>query len=355
VLFRSFPDYLRDGIEMLSQRRVTGISTEGKSLILENERINYDKLIIACGSKPFIPSSIDAEKGGVFTFKSLSDTDKIARWDGRSAVVIGSGPIGLEAGLALRRKGYHVVILELLPHVLPKAFDEYPAGLVKEILERNGIEVFERERLVEIQGTERVSAAITDKRTIKCDTVILATGMKPRGSWVFGKVDVGERGGILVNEKMATSVADIFACGDCVDAPDLITGQPVSSMLWHNARRQGEIAGYNAAGITMEYAGSLNVTGINIFGIQAVSVGMTGNEASEGLDVIEREREDAYQRVIFQRSEVVGVQSVNWGEDIGLLLTSLIRKEKVAGISDALAKRRPPLRGTRPFVWFGRC
>ena len=79
---------------------------------------------------------------------------------------MGSGPIGLEAGMALKRNGYHVVILELLSHVLPRVFDEHPAAIIKSLLEQRGIEVLERERLVEIMGKDSVSGITTDKRTI---------------------------------------------------------------------------------------------------------------------------------------------------------------------------------------------
>ena len=245
---------------------------------------------------------------------------------------MGSGPIGLEAGMALKTKGYDVIILELLSHLLPKAFDEHPAAMIKSMLNRGGIEVLEGERLVEIMGSDRVSGITTDKRTIKCDTVILAMGMKPRGSWVVGKVEMGKHGGILVSDEMATSLPDVFACGDCVDARDLITGRPMPSMLWHNARRQGEVAGYNAAGISAELNGSLNVTGVDIFGTQAVSIGINGSDGISGLEVIERKRAGAYQRVFLQKSEVVGAQSVNWSEDMGRLLTSIVRKETAGGL-----------------------
>lgn len=349
VIIKDFSEYSGNGIQLLLRQNVTDVNVEDKRVILEKGILAYDKLIIATGSKPIIPPSIRPEKDGVFTFKSLTDADRIARWKGRSAVVAGSGPIGLEAAVALKRRGYGVVVVELLPHILPAVFDAYPAGLIKETLEQNGIEVLVEEKLTQILGPDRVSGVTTDKRTIACDTVILATGMKPRGSWVFGKVKLGGHGGISVNDRMETSLPDVFACGDCVDAKDLITGQAVSSMLWHNARRQGEVAGYNAAGMSREYDGSLNTTGLNLFGLQAVSIGMTGNEVAEGAEVIEREREGGYQRLILQGSEVVGVQAVNWSEDVGYLLASIARKEKVAGIADALSKRKPPLR-VRPFV-----
>jgi NADH oxidase (H2O2-forming) len=266
VFIKDFAEYARDGIQLVSSQKVTGVNIEDKRVILEKAHLVYDKLIIAAGSKPLIPTSAPAQKSGVFTFKSLSDADKLVRWKGRSAVIVGSGPIGLEAGMALKKRGYRVVVLELLPHILPKVFDAQPAARIKQILERNGVEVSEGERLVEILGTDSVSAVATDKRTIRCDTVIFAVGMVPRGSLVFGKVKRGEYGGIAVNERMEASLEDVFACGDCVDAKDLITGCPVSSMLWHNARRQGEVAGSNAAGVPLEYSGSPNVTGLHLFG-----------------------------------------------------------------------------------------
>ena len=354
VIIKNFSEYSRDRISLLSSQKVVGMSVEDKRVILEKGSLPYDKLIIATGSKPVIPPGITLDKSGIFTFKSLRDADKISRWKGHVAVVVGSGPIGLEAGMALQRKGYHVVILELLSHVLPRVFDEHPAAIIKSLLDQRGIEVLEREKLVEIMGRDSVSGITTDKRTIPCDTVVLATGMKPRGSWVIGKVDIGKHGGILVSDTMATSLPDVFACGDCVDAKDLVTGRPAPGMLWHNARRQGEVAGYNAAGVSVHYDGSLNVTGVTIFGTQAVSIGIGSSDSLSGLEVIERKREGAYQRVLLQNAEVVGAQSVNWSEDMGRLLTSIVRKEIAGATVDAITKKRVALRTMRPFAYVQR-
>ena len=354
VIIKNFSEYSRDSISLLSSQKVVGMSVEDKRVILEKESLPYDKLIIATGSKPVIPAGVTVDKSGVFTFKSLKDADKISRWKGHVAVVVGSGPIGLEAGMALQRKGYYVVILELLSHVLPRVFDEHPAAIIKSLLAQRGIEVLEREKLVEIMGRDSVSGITTDKRTIPCDTVVLATGMKPRGSWVIGKVDIGKHGGILVSNTMATSLPDVFACGDCVGAKDMVTGRSAPSMLWHNARRQGEVAGYNAAGVSVHYDGSLNVTGVTIFGTQAVSIGISSSDGFSGLEVIERKREGAYQRVLLQNAEVVGAQSVNWSEDMGRLLTSIVRKEIAGASVDAITKKRVALRTMRPFAYVQR-
>ena len=293
VIIKNFSEYSGDGIGLLSSQRVTDIDVEGKRVILENGSLGYDKLIVAAGSRPVTPPSIRVEKDGVFTFKSLADANKIARWQGRSAVIVGSGPIGLEAGMALKRRGYQVVVVELLDHILPKAFDAYPARLIKQILEENGIRVLDGERLVEVLGTKAVSGIATDKRTIACDTVVLAMGMKPRGISLFDNIKTGENGGISVNDRMETSLTGIYACGDCVDARDLITGRDVNSMLWHNARRQGEVAGCNAGGMSVEYGGSLNDTGLNLVGMQAVSVGLSANVEAWMLMSSERKEEAA--------------------------------------------------------------
>jgi NADH oxidase (H2O2-forming) len=354
VIIKDFSEYSRDRISLLSSQKVVGMSVDEKRVVLERESLPYDKLIIAAGSKPVIPDGITVDKSGIFTLKSLKDADKISRWKGHVAVVAGSGPIGLEAGMALKRRGYHVVILELLSHVLPRVFDEHPAAIIKSLLEQRGIEVLEREKLVEIMGRDSVSGVTTDKRTITCDTVVLATGMKPRGSWVIGKVDIGKHGGILVSDTMATSLPDVFACGDCVDARDLVTGRSAPSMLWHNARRQGEVAGYNAAGVSVKYDGSLNVTGVTIFGTPAVSIGTGSTDGLSGLEVIERKRDGAYQRVLLQHSEVIGAQSINWSEDMGRLLTSMVRKEIAVASVDAITRKRVPLRTMRPFAYVQR-
>jgi NADPH-dependent 2,4-dienoyl-CoA reductase/sulfur reductase-like enzyme len=125
-------------------------------------------------------------------------------------------------------------------------------------------------------------------------------------------------------------------------------------MLWHNARRQGEVAGYNAAGVSVHYDGSLNVTGVTIFGTQAVSIGISSSDGFSGLEVIERKREGAYQRVLLQNAEVVGAQSVNWSEDMGRLLTSIVRKEIAGASVDAITKKRVALRTMRPFAYVQR-
>jgi NADH oxidase (H2O2-forming) len=349
VFVREFPDYSRENIQLITSKKAIALDLEQKNVILQAESIDYDKLIIATGSKPIVPSVKGINKKGVFTFKSIEDVDGIRMWKGSTAVVIGSGPIGIEASLALKRKGYKVFLIELMDRVLPQVFDEYPASLIEDILKENGIDFANREKVFEILGGEGVEGVISDKRKIKCDTVIFATGMRPEKEFVEGILELGKFGGIKVNHRMGTNIQDVYACGDCVEAQSLIDGRPILSLLWHNARQQGEVAGSNAVGIPRTYPGSLNMTAVDVFGLKAVSMGNIGASLDSGLDMIEVRRNGSYRRFVLSNGVLVGVQSINWDEDLGLFLSAILRKEKVKTYKDLMSFRRLPFRFLKQF------
>jgi len=349
VFVREFPDYLRKNIQLIKSKKAISLDLERKNVILQAEKIAYDKLIIATGSKPIIPPIKGINKKGVFTFKSIEDADGICTWEGCTAVVIGSGPIGIEASLALKRKGYKVFLIELLDRILPQVFDDYPASLIREVLEVNGIDVATQERVVEILGRESVEGVVSDRRVIKCDTVILATGMRPEKELVEGILELGKLGGIKVNQRMGTNIQDVYACGDCAEAQSLIDGRPILSLLWHNARQQGEVAGSNAAGIPRAYVGSLNITAVDVFDLKAVSIGDIGASLASGLDIIEVRRNGGYRRLVLSNGVLVGVQSISWDEDLGLFLSAILGKEKVKTYKDLMPFRRLPFRFLKQF------
>jgi NADH oxidase (H2O2-forming) len=341
VFVRELSDYSKDNIQLIASEKVTALDIERKKVGWQAGSIGYDKLIIATGSKPLIPSMKGINRKGVFTFKSIEDADSICKWKGCTAVVIGSGPIGVEASLALKRRGYQVFLIELLDRILPQVFDGYPASLIKDVLEGNGIDFACQERVAEILGGKRVEGVASDRRKIKCDTVILATGMRPEKSFVEGIVELGKLGGIKVNDRMATSIPDVYACGDCVEARSLFDGRPILSLLWHNARLQGEVAGSNAVGIPRTYTGSLNITSVDVFGLKAVSIGRIETCPESDLKIIEVRRNEGYRRLVLSNEVLVGVQSINWDEDLGFFLSAILRKEKVRSYKDLIAFKKP--------------
>lgn len=328
VFLNSLDDYAKENVKTIFGHRAVAIDAQGKKVVLDNgEEIAYDKLIIATGGKPTVPPLEGASQEGVFTLKSMDDVESILAYPIKKVVVVGSGPIGTEAAVAFGKRGCRVWLVELLDWILPRVFDKKPSGMLKRVLEEKGIKVLVGERVVEILGKGKVEGLLTNKRKISCDAVILAIGMRPDVDLAKrAGIKIGETGGIMVNHKMMTTKEDVYACGDCVETKDPLTGKPALILLWHNAKRQGQVAGYNCAGVPCSFPGSTSVVSLNIFDTFASSIGNPAADfEDDGVQVVERECEDFYYRMVVADGVIAGAQSIGKIEDMGILLP-LVRK-----------------------------
>ncbi len=333
LFLRTSRDYSKDGIKLAFGEKVTRISPENKRVFLDNRSLAYDKLIIATGSQPIMPPIDGINLPGVWALKSLADADQIRHTIARAAVIVGSGPIGVEAGIALSKRGVKVYLIELLSRIMPRIFDETPSSLLQATLEQHGIEVLTGERVTRITGNGKVAGIVTSQHRIECDLVIVAAGMKPNTELAQQTgVDLGRLGGISVTNQMLTNLGDIYACGDCVETEDLVTGNQVLSLLWHNAREQGRVAGHNCCGVPRTYSGSINLTSLDVFGTHAVSVGSTEADSSQHqpVEVVERSGTRSYHRLVLSQGRLVGIQGIGDTWDIGALFYALLRKDNLA-------------------------
>lgn len=357
VFLKNLEDYSREGISVIWDESVLGVDIAEKRVLLEGRDISYDELVLATGSKPIVPPIEGVDKEGVFTFKSLADADKIAGSSGETAVVIGAGFIGVEASVALRKRGWEVFNISRR-WLLPRVFDEKPSLLIKEVMEEQGIKVLTRERTVRILGNGRVEMVVTDKRQIKCDMVVLATGLTPEVELAEqAGLEIGAVSGIKVDKQMMTTAKDVYACGDCVQARDIITGEDSLSLLWHNAKEQGEVVGYNCSGAYRSYIGSLNITGLDIFGTHAVAIGHTMDRFKDTkLEIIESDDDNRYyHRLLIADGILVGAQFVGKAENVGPLLFAIRRGEslekiqRIIGNADFLS-RNPWCYRMHPYI-----
>jgi NADH oxidase (H2O2-forming) len=338
LFVKTRPDYRKDRISLRFGCRVVSLHPKDKQVLLEGEQLDYDRLIIATGSRPFLPPIEGIKLPGVCTFKYLDDAVRIVHDLPRTAVIVGTGPIGIEAGIALRRRGVAVHMVELMDRIMPRIFDDRPASLLVDVLRAHGVEVLTGERVMRLLGTERVEGIMTDKRTIPCEMVIMAAGMRPNSELAReAGIGVATRGGIIVDKQMATTVPDVYACGDCVEAADMITGAPGMIQLWHNAKEQGGVAGSGAAGVPRSFAGSINITSLDIFDNHAVSFGNIYADLSqqEGVEVIETfHGVGVYHRLVLRHGQVVGAQFVGDSQDMGSVLYALIRKDRLSELRE---------------------
>ncbi len=333
VFRKKIEDYERDQIDLVFNNKVVSIDPDAKQIKTDKGlEIPYDKLVLAHGGSLFVPPIEGVNSQGVFSCKQLLETEKLNSHTGACAVVIGSGAIGIEAAEALKKKGYDVYIIELFDWILPTLFDEPTAKRLEKAMEGYGINVLTGEKVLRIEGNPEVTGVVTDKRTILCDTVVVATGVVP-GTALAQTAGIETGRGILVNDKMETSVPDIYACGDCVETIDACTGEAAMFQLKHNAIEQGLIVARNISGENAIYKGAHAFARAHFFKTHAATFGKTirGTECMLGKsEIIEKEDDKDYLRVILMDGKVIGGQAIGkYADTIGLLIGAMWRKDDI--------------------------
>ena len=249
---------------------------------------SYDKLILATGARAAIPSIPGRELDHVFTLRSIDDMLRIKSFlEERkpvSAVIIGTGFIGLEMCENLIRLGIGVTLLEKLPQVTP-GLDADMALHVEDHLRQNGASVLTN---VSIERITREGVTLADGTSIPAGLVLLSTGVRPNSELAAAAgAALGASGAILVNERMETSLPDIYACGDCAEQFHAVTGKQVYRPLGSTANKTGRIAGDCATGGTLAYRGTLGTGIFRVLGLTVGQTGLTEREAREaGYDAV---------------------------------------------------------------------
>jgi len=331
VYRRQEEDYRNKRIDLMYNSKAVSISPDVKTVTTEDGReIGYDKLVLAHGGDLFIPPIEGIGNHGVFSCKQLPETLKLRAHNGSRAVVIGSGAIGIEAAEALKKKGYEVTIIELLGWILPALFDEPTSKRLEVAMEGYGIRVLTGEKVLRIQGEGAVTGVTTDKREIACDTVVVATGVVP-GVALAKTAGIATGRGIQVDRYMETSVADIYACGDCIETVDACTEEIAMFQLKHNAIEQGQIAARNILGDSIKYLGAYAFARAHFFHTHAVTFGKTmrATDCMVGeKELVEQGNGKDYLRIVLLDNHVIGGQAIGkYADSIGFFIGAMWRKD----------------------------
>lgn len=248
----------------------------------------YDKLILSPGAKPFVPDMDGlAEANNVFTLRNIPDLDKImAKLAGLSvgkATVIGAGFIGLEMAESLAKKGMKVTIVEKAPHVLPP-LDEEMAAFVQAELVKNGIDVITGQS-AQVFKDRGQTIVLEDGRELASDITVLSVGVQPENDLAKSAgLELGLRGGILVDEYYQTSQPDIYAVGDAIVVEQQITGEDALISLANPANRQGRQVADVIAGLPAQNKGSIGTAIVRIFDLAAASTGLSERLARQSFE-----------------------------------------------------------------------
>jgi NAD(P)H-nitrite reductase large subunit len=315
-------------VQALMGRTAVNLNLAEKWVALDKgDHVNFEKLLIATGGKPFVPKIGGANKDGVFTFTTLSDAEHLAAKieTAKSAVVIGGGLIGVSVTEALVKRGLKVTMVELKDNILNLILDPTASEMVENIIRKAGVTIVTGQSVQHITGTLEddnvVSGAVlTGGEQVPCDLVIIAIGVIPRTELVSG-TDVKTNRGILVDRFMRTTVSDVYASGDVAEAYDFLYGENRLLPLWPLAQLEGKVAGYNMAGKKAEYPGGTAMSALKYFGIPIISIGIANpkeEDVYESLVKHDPER-NLYKKIVLKDNMIVGITLVNDIEQAGVL------------------------------------
>jgi len=271
-------------LNLKAETKVTAVNTKEKTVTAVDkagatESLQYDSLVIATGADAFMPPIKGREKQGILSLRTLEDGEKIleaVRNGAKSAVIMGAGLIGLETGVALIERGLKVTIVEMLPQILPQMLDADMAKLVQEHLQEKGMVILTGKTVEEFLGDDKVTAIMAGGEKIEADLFISAFGVRGNTKLaVEAGIPLGESRAIKTNGRMETDVKDVYAVGDCAEAPNVITHKAACPQLGTIAVRQGKVAGANAAGDYAQFTGILASAVTRLFDTEAGVTGLT--------------------------------------------------------------------------------
>lgn len=337
-----FPNefYEKQKIQMMLNTEAREIDRKRKVVITDKGEVPYDKLILATGSKAFIPPIKGVESEGVFTLKRMDDVKKIQAYlkerKPKKAVVIGAGLIGLEGAVAFRELGLEVVVVELLEHLLPTMLDKDIASIVQSHLEEKGIEFKFGVAVSEILGNP-VRAVKIGEEEIEADLVLVATGVRANVD-LARKAGLEVNRGIVVDEYLRTSDPDIYAIGDCAEVFDAVTGERTLSQLGTTAVRMAKVAAENVFGKGIKFRPVFNTAITELFDLEIGTFGITQERANrEGIDVVVGKFKGSTKPEYYPGGKPIIVKLIFRKEDKSLIGAQIVGGERVWGRIMALS------------------
>ena len=299
LIARTAEEFSQSGIPIKTYHEVLHVDTDKKTVLVKNLRTGeeftdtYDKLVVGSGAAVRHFPPFDKEYENLFEIRDVADGTRVktALFDekNRHVVIVGAGFIGLEVSEACRRYGKEVTVVELADRIL-SSFDQEVSQALEEELEKNGVTVKTGCKVVDLKVEDgRIAAAVVEagdgsREELPADILINSAGIAPATA-LIDSVEKAKNGAILVNERMETSAADVYAAGDCSIMRSAITGEYTYAPLGTNANKQGRIIGDVLGGVTRKPFKLIGSSALRLFGLDAAKVGLSEKEAAaHGLD-----------------------------------------------------------------------
>ena len=283
-------------IDVRTENEAIGIHPEKKTVQIrkadgQEYEESYDKLLLSPGATPVRPPLDGIDSPGIFTLRNVEDTDRIKAYitdkPVKRAVVVGAGFIGLEMAENLHHAGIQVSIIEMGNQVMAP-LDYSMAAPIHQHLLQKGVSLYLEESVTGFHPNGNgLTVSLKSGKEIATDMVLLSIGVRPATALAKqAGIELGEAGGIRVNEYLETSIKDIYAVGDAIEYPHPLTGKPWLNYLANPANRQGRIVADNMAlGNTTRYEGAIGTSIAKVFDMTVASTGLAAKRLKQwGMD-----------------------------------------------------------------------
>ncbi len=296
MIARTPEKHIESCINLKIKHEVVKIDFDNKKVIVKDILNNvefedsYDKMMIATGASAIIPPIKNVNLENVHTLKSLEDGIKLKELmkdeKNQNVVIIGAGFIGIEAVEAAKQFNKNVHVFQAQDRIMANVFDKEITDVLEEELKNHNVELHLEELVSEFTGETKVETVISNKREVKADIVIVATGVRPNTSFLKDtNIEMLGNGAIVVDEYGQTSIKDVYSAGDCATIQNIITNEPTYVPLATGANKLGRIVGENLGGQNNSFQGSLGSSCLKVMDMEAAKVGINEEEAERlGLD-----------------------------------------------------------------------
>ena len=284
--------FTRNGVTVKAGVLATALDAGDRTVRLSTgERLAYDRLLAATGSRPFVPPIPGLETvERTFCFQTLSDASALAealRPESR-VLILGAGLTGVKCAEGIRGLCAQIAIADLAPRVLPAVLDDTAAAMVQARMEEKGVRFYLNDSAAAFRGN---TARLQSGTELEFDVLVTAVGVRPNTQLVADAGGAVDRG-ILVDGRCATTLPDVYAAGDCAQGYDAVSGEKRMLPLWPNAVLQGETAGINMAGGRADYTQGIALNASGVFGLHMVTA---GSYEGESFTV---QRDGSYKRLV---------------------------------------------------------
>jgi NAD(P)H-nitrite reductase large subunit len=339
--------YRNENTDIRLETRAHRIDTRARTVATATgETISYDRLLVATGSRPYIPEEIGGTGlPGVFALRTLADARAAERRAAttRHAVMLGGGLLNLKAAFALLERGIAVTLVVFSPEVLSPLMEPDDALLIRRALDRAGLRIVTGTAAVAIEGNANgVSGVVlTNGEEMACEMVCIGKGVRPNTQWIDDtRIDV--RTGVVVDKFTRTSAPGVYAAGDVAVTFDPISGDPMVTGLWTNAVEMGRCAGANMAGRDTAYGGTFGIlNATQVARVPFVSMGVV-HTAGTDYEIHTRLTSDAYRKLVFSPDghRLIGAVFVGDIDKAGLYRVVIRDRMQLNGIKRQVINHR---------------